>query len=73
MAGKEGEGTSGIGLTGMFGPTCRVGGVCGGLALSNGAGRGKELTEEGMEPRPRAWGSPPHKELQWWKGRKLEA
>lgn len=44
MAGREGEGTSGIGLTGMLRLTCRIGGVCGGgLALSNGVGRGRVL------------------------------
>lgn len=51
MAGREGEGTSGTGLTGMLRLTCRIGGVCvcvcGGLALSNGVGRGRELTEVG--------------------------
>lgn len=63
MAGREGEGTSGSGFTGMLGLTCRTGGVCecvcGGLALSNGAGRGsRRLPEVGQGPRGHAPGAP---------------
>lgn len=64
MAGREGEGTSGSGFTGMLGPTCRTGGVCecvcGGLALSNGAGRGsRRLPEVGQGPEATRLGLPP--------------
>lgn len=68
MAGREGEGTSGIGLIGMLGLRCRLTGGGGREAASpsltelGGAGRPQRA---GMGPRPRDWDSLPYKREQW--------
>ena len=67
MAGREGEGTPGTGLSRMLSPTGRLAGrgsSCGALALSKGVGRGREPTEIGLGTQAMRLGLPPVSEEQ---------